>query len=68
MRDFDSGPLDGGSREDPTFDAGALGAPERAELVARAVSEIDASSEDLRDVLLFDLLSAAWPEPVAQNQ
>lgn len=37
-------------------------------LVARAIRDIDASSEERRDVLLFDLLSAAWPEPVAQNQ
>jgi len=39
-----------------------------AEAVARAVRDIDASSFERRDVLLFDLLSAAWPEPIAQNQ
>ncbi len=38
------------------------------EAVARAVRDIDASSFERRDVLLFDLLSAAWPEPLAQNQ
>jgi hypothetical protein len=49
-------------------DSGPLESISAAELVARAVRDIDASSDERLDVLLFDLLSAAWPEPIAQNQ
>lgn len=38
------------------------------ELVERAIRDIDESTSTRRDILLFDLLSAAWPEPVAQDQ
>jgi hypothetical protein len=50
------------------FDRDSLEAIATSELVPRAIREIDESGEERRDVLLFDLLSAAWPEPVAQNQ
>lgn len=39
-----------------------------AELVARVIFEIDASDHELRDVLLSDLLSAAWGSVLAQRQ
>jgi hypothetical protein len=39
-----------------------------AELVARAVFDIDASDDEQRDALLCDLLSAAWGDPLAQSQ
>jgi hypothetical protein len=39
-----------------------------AALVARAIMDIEDSDDDIRDVLLFDLLRAAWPDPLAQNQ
>jgi hypothetical protein len=53
MMDSESGPLD---------------SLEIFALVLRAVRDIDTSSDERRDVLLFDLLCSAWPEPVAQNQ
>jgi hypothetical protein len=37
-------------------------------LVARAIQDIEESNDDCRDVLLFDLLRAAWPDPLSQNQ
>ena len=37
-------------------------------LVARVVHDIDTSSEEHRDVLLSDLLRAAWGSLWAQNQ
>jgi hypothetical protein len=39
-----------------------------AELVGRMVIAIDASDDALRDVLLADLLSAAWGSALAQRQ
>jgi hypothetical protein len=39
-----------------------------AALVVRVIDEIDASSEEQRDVLLADLLCAAWGSISAQNQ
>jgi hypothetical protein len=39
-----------------------------AELVVRVVDSIDASDDEQRDVLLSDLLSAAWGSVLAQNQ
>jgi hypothetical protein len=39
-----------------------------AALVARAISDIDGSGEVDRDVLLSNLLCAAWPTRPAQNQ
>lgn len=37
-------------------------------VVARVVHDIDASSEVQRDVLLADLMCAAWGTILAQNQ
>ncbi|HEV3046983.1 MAG TPA: hypothetical protein VGY13_06435 [Solirubrobacteraceae bacterium] len=34
--------------------------PAAAETVVRAVRELDASTEDQRDALLYDLVSTAW--------
>ena len=39
-----------------------------AQLVTRVILEIDASDEQRRDVLLSDLLCAAWPSVLAQSQ
>jgi hypothetical protein len=39
-----------------------------AELVARVVDDIDASDDERRDVLLADLLCAAWGTVLAQTQ
>ena len=39
-----------------------------AELVVRVVDSIDASDDEYRDVLLSDLLFAAWGSVPAQNQ
>jgi hypothetical protein len=39
-----------------------------AALVVRTVDEIDATTEEHRDLLLSDLLCAAWPSVWAQNQ
>jgi hypothetical protein len=39
-----------------------------AALVVRSVDEIDASTEEQRDLLLSDLLCAAWGSIWAQNQ
>jgi len=39
-----------------------------ATLVVRVIDDIDASSEECRDLLLADLLCAAWGSIRAQNQ
>jgi hypothetical protein len=39
-----------------------------ADLVVRAIDDIDRSSDEQRDSLLRALLSAAWGRPPAQNQ
>jgi hypothetical protein len=39
-----------------------------AERVARVILDIDASDDEYRDVLLSDLLCAAWPSVLAQSQ
>ena len=39
-----------------------------AALVLRVIDDIDASSDEQRDALLHDLLSAAWGSLPAQNQ
>jgi hypothetical protein len=38
------------------------------EFVARVIFDIDASDDELRDVLLSDLLCAAWGSVLAQRQ
>ncbi len=45
-----------------------LDEPAAALLVARAIHDIDLSTDARRDVLLYDLLCAAWGSPWAQNQ
>jgi hypothetical protein len=39
-----------------------------AELVARVIFDIDASDDEFRDVLLADLLCAAWGSVLARWQ
>jgi hypothetical protein len=39
-----------------------------AAVVVRAIDEVDASSEDERDALLYDLVSRAWGSLWAQDQ
>jgi hypothetical protein len=39
-----------------------------AELVARVIFDIDESDDELRDVLLSELLCAAWGSVLAQRQ
>jgi hypothetical protein len=49
-------------------DGWPLDAVSAAALVARVIREIDQNSAEHRDVLLSDLLCAAWPSRSAQNQ
>jgi hypothetical protein len=49
-------------------DSWPLDAVSAAALLARVIRDIDQSSEEHRDVLLSDLLCAAWPSRSAQNQ
>lgn len=51
------------SSDSHPFDAAAA-----AELVVRVVVAIDASDDRERDVLLMDLLCAAWGSSLAQRQ
>ena len=39
-----------------------------AELVARAIVDIDASNDEYRDLLLSDLVCAAWGTVLARSQ
>jgi hypothetical protein len=39
-----------------------------AEIVARTIDAIDESDDELYDVLLSDLLAAAWGSALAQRQ
>jgi hypothetical protein len=39
-----------------------------AAVVVSAIEELDASNEDQRDALLYDLVSAAWGSLWAQDQ
>lgn len=39
-----------------------------ADLVARVIDEVDQHSGERRDQLLLDLLCAAWPSRLAQEQ
>jgi hypothetical protein len=39
-----------------------------AALVSRVIDDIDAGSKEQRDILLADLLCAAWGNLMAQNQ
>jgi hypothetical protein len=47
---------------------GPLDRKSAADLVARAVQDIDASGDSERDALLTDLLYAVWGSIWAQNQ
>jgi hypothetical protein len=46
----------------------ALDRASAAALVVRAIDDIDASDDEYRDVLLSDLLCAAWGSVLAQQQ
>jgi hypothetical protein len=48
--------------------SGRVDVPDGAELVDRMVRSIDACGVPESDVLLTDLLCAAWPTPRAQSQ
>ncbi len=50
------------------YDGWPLDAASAAELVARLIEDIDHSGEEDRDILLSDLLCAAWPNPCSQSQ
>lgn len=50
------------------FDAEPLDHASAAELVARVVCELDRRDEREDDVLLSDLLCAAWPTSRCQHQ
>jgi hypothetical protein len=49
-------------------DPAPLDAASAAALVARVVRDVDESSDEQRDILLADLLCAAWPSCSAQDQ
>ncbi len=42
--------------------------PAYADMVLRAIDDIDAQSAERRDCLLADLLCSSWGSVVAQNQ
>jgi hypothetical protein len=50
------------------FDAEPLDRASAAELVVRVVRELDRREEQEDDVLLSDLLCAAWPSSRCQHQ
>jgi len=52
----------------PIDDAGPLDAMAATALVVRVIHDIDHSSQEQRDVVLCDLLCAAWGSVLAQNQ
>jgi hypothetical protein len=49
-------------------EVGPVDVANAADLVGRAIRDIDASDVPAIDVLLTDLLCAAWPTPRAQSQ
>jgi hypothetical protein len=49
-------------------EVGPVNVASSADLVSRTVRAIDASGVSEIDVLLTDLLCAAWPTPKAQSQ
>ena len=49
-------------------DGSPLDPTSAAQLVVRVIFDIDASDDELRDVLLADLLCAAWGSVLAQRQ
>jgi len=49
-------------------DSTPLDAASAAALVARVVRDVDEGSDEQRDILLADLLCAAWPSCTAQDQ
>ena len=49
-------------------DSSPLDSLSAALLVVRTIHDIDRSSDKQRDLLLCDLLCAAWPSRWAQNQ
>jgi len=50
------------------FDREPFGAILAAALVARVIAEVDKHSIEHRDELLLDLMCAAWPSRLAQDQ
>jgi hypothetical protein len=55
-------------RQQGPADGWPLDAADAVELVARIRCEIDEGGSERRDVLLSDLLCAAWPSQPAQDQ
>jgi hypothetical protein len=51
-----------------SFDAEPLDAASTAALVARVLQDLDHRGERDSDVLLSDLLCAAWPSRICQDQ
>jgi hypothetical protein len=49
-------------------DGGPLDMRSAEELITRVRREIDNSSDERRDLLLHDLMCAAWPTFIAQEQ
>ncbi len=54
-------------RDNPT-DSWPLDARYASALVARVTRDLDDASDDCRNLLLEDLLCAAWPTSAAQDQ
>ena len=50
------------------YEGWPLDAASATALVARVIHDIDHSGEEERDILLSDLLCAAWPSPCSQGQ
>lgn len=55
-------------RRDDTTNSWPLGARYALALVERVTREVDDASDECRDLLLEDLLCAAWPTAMAQDQ
>jgi hypothetical protein len=55
-------------RQQGPADSWPLDAADAAELVARILREMEEGGDEHRDVLLTDLVCAAWPSRPAQDQ
>ena len=61
------GDLIGMDRQPEFANTWPLDSDSAATLIARVLADIDRSSDQRRDVLLADMLCAAWPTRVAQG-
>ena len=55
-------------RRDSSVDGWRLEARRALELIVRAIDDVENTSDERQDLLLADLLCAAWPTATAQDQ